>query len=97
VLLLCSILLAIDIKDEVFPILEIFCEKQPRNPMALRLFIDYSLFYNNGIIDGVLYNHPEWLDAAQRLLKVDPVCDYALSLLVKFYECQKGLLNYSNL
>jgi hypothetical protein len=92
--LLCSILLAIDVADQVMPILELYRQKQPKNPHSQRLFIDYSLFYNNGTRDlekETTRKYPEWLDAAQRLLKIDPTCDYALSLLVKFNECHEGV------
>jgi hypothetical protein len=92
VVLLCSILLAIDESEQVLPVLETALERQPKNPKSLRLYLDYCMFYRNGK-EGLELNigTPEWLDAAEKLLKIDPTCDYALSLLARFNSSHEGL------
>jgi hypothetical protein len=100
VLLRCSILIAIDETEEIFSTLELYCEREPTNPKALRLFLDYQLFYYGGIRDlnkATTRMLPDWISLTERLLKIDPTCDYALSLMIKFHECHEDGLFQSAL
>ncbi|KAL3896309.1 MAG: hypothetical protein SGCHY_004159 [Lobulomycetales sp.] len=91
VCLLCSLLLSLDSngvnRHAVRQICIDYCRKEPDNPGAIRLYLDFCMIHDNGILDlSDSRRLAAWVPYAERLIKIDPCNDYALTLLLKFYE-----------
>lgn len=102
VCLLCSLLLSLDSngvnRHAVRQICIDYCRKEPDNPGAIRLYLDFCMIHDNGILDlSDSRRLAAWVPYAERLIKIDPCNDYALTLLLKFYENRNGVHLFDNI